>query len=255
MENSLNSFIQKIEHFDTLSLSEKCDYFMFYLTEIKGKENITAKDIGKCFEELRIAKHSNISAYLNSKSKKNKNNSQLFIKNREGFHLERSRNEEIKSIVSSSSAQVIVNDNLRNLLPKLKSEQNKVFLDEAIKSFEVSAYRASIIMVWLLTIDVIYEYIIDNKLSDFNIALSKVTDKRVKTNIITKKDDFSDIPENKFIEICRSSRIISNDIRKILDVKLGIRNSAAHPSTISFGEGKTYEFIEDLTNNVILKFI
>ncbi|HEX7415192.1 MAG TPA: hypothetical protein VF411_14195, partial [Bacteroidia bacterium] len=66
--------------------------------------------------------------------------------------------------------------------------------------------------------------------------------------------DFNEIPENKFIEFCRTAKVISNDIRKILDTKLGIRNTFAHPSNIKVGESKAIEFIEDLISNVIIKF-
>jgi hypothetical protein len=60
---------------------------------------------------------------------------------------------------------------------------------------------------------------------------------------------------NKFIELCRAASIISNDVRKILDAKLGIRNSAAHSSRITVGEHKAVEFGIDLINNVILKYV
>jgi len=43
-------------------------------------------------------------------------------------------------------------------------------------------------------------------------------------------------------------------VRKILDTKLGIRNSYAHPSTVKLPKSKALEFIEDLVNNVILKY-
>lgn len=109
-------------------------------------------------------------------------------------------------------------------------------------------------MVWNLTMDHLFEYILKNELTNFNSALSKNTDKRVKIWTVSAKDDFSEIPENKFIEFCRSGNIISNDIRKILEIKLGIRNSCAHPSNIKVTESKATEFIEDLINNVVLKY-
>ncbi|CAN5139212.1 hypothetical protein BH20ACI1_BH20ACI1_08060 [soil metagenome] len=127
-------------------------------------------------------------------------------------------------------------------------------MKEAISAFEVKAFRASMVMVWLLTLDHLFEYILASKLADFNLELTKVTDKRVKVTTVTCKDDFSDIPENKFIELCRASRIISNDVRKILDEKLGIRNSAAHPSNLVFKPSKAFNFIEDLVANVISKY-
>ncbi|GAK59286.1 hypothetical protein U27_06263 [Candidatus Vecturithrix granuli] len=144
--------------------------------------------------------------------------------------------------------------NLQELLRKVKNPQENDFLQEAIKCFEVAALRATVIMVWNLTIDHLYEYILANKIIDFNRELAKNTDRRIKITAITQKDDFSEIPENKFLEFCRAGNIISNDVRKILDTKLGIRNTCAHPSNIKIYESKVIDFIEDLVSNVVLKF-
>ena len=62
------------------------------------------------------------------------------------------------------------------------------------------------------------------------------------------------LKEKDFIEICRSAAIVTNDVKKILDEKLGIRNTAGHPSTVKVHPRKAANFIEDLVENVILKF-
>ncbi|GFM78517.1 hypothetical protein PSCICM_43360 [Pseudomonas cichorii] len=109
-------------------------------------------------------------------------------------------------------------------------------------------------MVWILVIHHLYDHITKNSLTEFNTALSKNTDKRIKITSIEKHDDFSEIPEGKFIELARSAGIISNDVRKILDSKLGTRNTYAHPSGVSISEVKVNDFIIDLVENVILKY-
>ena len=96
----------------------------------------------------------------------------------------------------------------------------------------------------------------DAKVSEEVISFIEI--KRTVTEITIKKisniDDFSELKESKFIELMRSEKIISNDIRKILDEKLGIRNSASHPSPITIEGHKATEFILDLVENVILKY-
>jgi hypothetical protein len=76
----------------------------------------------------------------------------------------------------------------------------------------------------------------------------------VKVTRIRTRDDFTEIPEGKFIELLRSAGIISNDVRKILDEKLGTRNSSAHPSGVSIKPSKVIEFVDDLVENVVLKY-
>ena len=254
MIDTLEDFISKVDEFDNLISSNICDYFVYYLIEFKSHPGVKAKDVENCFNHLKIRAYSNIPHYLSTNSKKKAGTTPKFIKEKELYYLERKRKEEIKSTLNIDKPFIETNKTLRSLLTHIKNESEKEFLNEAIKAFEVEAFRAAIVMIWLLTIDHLYEYIITNKLSDFNTALSKVTDKRVKVSTIVTKDDFGDIPEGKFIELCRSAGVISNDVRKILDEKLGTRNSAAHPSNITIGRGKTFDFIEDLVNNVILKY-
>lgn len=254
MIDNVNEFINKVEDFDNLSAANKCDYFIYYLTEFKNLNGIRPKDLEDCFAELKIQKYSNVAQYLATNSKRVKSKAAKFIKEKELYHLERKRKEEIKKTIHLDKPFIETNKTLRSLLPKIRNTSEQEFLIDAIKSFEVEAFRSSIVMVWLLTIDHLYEHVITHKLSDFNIELAKVTDKRVKVSVVTSKDDFGDIPEGKFIELCRASKVISNDVRKILEEKLGTRNSAAHPSNITIGRGKTFDFIEDLINNVVLKY-
>ncbi|MBF02125.1 MAG: hypothetical protein CMP76_02395 [Flavobacterium sp.] len=139
-------------------------------------------------------------------------------------------------------------------MPLIQNTVENDFFSEAINCFHIGAYRATIVLVWNLTLNHLYDYILTHKLTEFNFALSKNTDRRIKISSVSIKDDFSEIPEGKFIEFCRSSNIITNDVRKILDTKLGIRNSYAHPSSLKISENKAIEFIEDLISNVIKKY-
>ena len=168
---------------------------------------------------------------------------------------------EVESVYKPDSDSVdSYNDFIKTALPYLKRIISKVndnnrknFLAEAISCLGVEARRATIILTWITTIDHLYEFILQKKLSEFNNALSRRTDKYGKI-VISLKDDFGDIKESIFIELARSANIITNDVRKILDEKLGVRNSASHPSTIVIHDTKVVNFIEDLVDNVIVKY-
>lgn len=121
-------------------------------------------------------------------------------------------------------------------------------------AFTIGAQAQTIVMCWILVLDHLSEYVLKYHLPAFNTALSKNTDKRVRVSVIASRDDFSDIPEGKFIEFLRSAGIVSGDVRKILNEKLGIRNTSAHPSAVSIKPSKVVEFIDDLVENVVLKF-
>ena len=107
-------------------------------------------------------------------------------------------------------------------------------------------------MVWVLTMDHLQKYTFGSKLTEFNAAIGAHPDKKME--LIVAYDDFAELKESRVIELMRSAGIISSDVRKILDEKLGIRNSAGHPSGITFSGHKTTEFALDLIENVLLKF-
>lgn len=253
-KEELEVFVITVDDFFSLSQTEHIDYFVYFLTSYKGMSDAKASLIRECFQLLHLNPYSNIPQYLNQNLKGKGRKKPKYLKTKDGFNLHRERKIEIETTVLSRPLKVKAKSDLHSLISLVKNPIENEFLMEAISCFDISAYRASIIMVWNLTLDHLFEWVLAHKLVDFNSVLSKNTDKRIKITAVNKKDDFNEIPEGKFIEFCRSANIISNDVRKVLDMKLGIRNSYAHPSSLKMTENKAIEFIEDLVNNVIVKY-
>ncbi len=160
---------------------------------------------------------------------------------------------EIQDYLGNKSDQPVEQTALAKLVGKLTGDAEQQFLAEAVACVQVKARRAVVVMVWLLTVDHLQRFVIAKHLADFNIAWSKRVDCKGRT--ITIQDDFLEIrDESAFIEILRAAGIITNDVRKILDEKLGFRNTCAHPNDIVIPESKVYAAIEDLVNNVLLKY-
>jgi hypothetical protein len=84
------------------------------------------------------------------------------------------------------------------------------------------------------------------RLAAFDACLAKNTDRRVKITAISKKDDFSEMPEGKFLEFCREAKIISSSIFTKLKGRLDERNAAAHPSGVSVKQKAAEVYVEDL---------
>jgi len=128
------------------------------------------------------------------------------------------------------------------------------FLREATDCYRVGAFRATIIMIRILAVHHLEDFIFASPsgLAEFNAALGKNPDKKLK--VVVKREDFSELSEVRLIELMRAAGLISNDVRKLLDEKLGIRNSAAHPSDVIFDGHKATEFSSDLIQNVLLRF-
>jgi hypothetical protein len=198
MINNLAEFILKVSDFQNLKNSEVIDYFAYYLIYFKTFETFKSKDIADCFTELNMPPYSNIPKYLSDNSIKKKGQ-QKFIKNNKNstYKISRQAFIELEKGINLDVPVIIVNNAMRSLLDRLQKQSEKDYLEEAIRTFEVEAYRASIIMVWLLTLDHIYEYILANKLTDFIAALRRAN----LNKSIHSKDDFGDIKESQFIEV------------------------------------------------------
>lgn len=96
----IDDFIHKIVDFDNFSAGNKIDYFVYYLTVVKGNNGTTARDIEACFDELKATKYSNIPQYLRTNSKKVKGKTPKFILQKNAYHLERSRKSEIDTLLN-----------------------------------------------------------------------------------------------------------------------------------------------------------
>jgi hypothetical protein len=253
--SDLEFYLGQIPELRDQSPANLIDYFAIFLIANQKKEAIRAQDIEACFDQARITKYSNISSYLSRNSKSAKGKRQKYIRSISGFCLERHYQVELQASLFSEPGKKETSHLLRDLLARLKKDKERDFLQEAIDCYEIGATRASIVMVWILTMSHLQEYIFNRELAAFNTILGINTDKRIKITAITKLDDFSELPENKIIEFARNAKIITNDVYKILDIKLGIRNTSAHPSSVKISGVKATEFIIDLVENVIIKYL
>ncbi len=251
MQLSLEEFIHKIDGFYDLGIKSQVDYLVFYLTNHAGHISVTAKTVNEQLAELDLHTYKRLPQYLSDASR-TRDGKYVKLKTG-GYKLNGKLATELATILDGTPVKNSLDKELVRIVATVGSNNERVFLEEALKCYQVAAYRAAIVLIWLVSIDHLQSYIFANKLNAFNAELKKNPDKKVKQ--ISSRDDFSDLPENKFIELSRASGVISNDVRKILDTKLGTRNSAAHPSGIVIGEHKAVEFGIDLINNVILKYV
>lgn len=244
-----NRFYNSIDNAASLEDKELVGLFAYYLTVEAGETTATAKAIDECFVACDLTPPARTSSHLSEGLRDNR-----FVKAVPGYKLQRHYREELSRMLGAEKVVVQTSVDLRKLEARVEPGHAKDFLKETIDCFEAGANRATIVMCWLLAVDHLIAYVLKHHAAAFNAVLAANTDKRVKVSSVSTRDDFSDIPEGKLIEFLRSSGVISPDVRKILDVKLGIRNSSAHPSAIAIKRTKVIEFVDDLIENVVLKY-
>lgn len=251
MSDAVNRFYNSIENAGSESQSKLVELFVYFLTVELGLEAATPKQVADCFTACDLLAPKNVAARLSEglTSKPTK-----YVRSGRGYKLQRHMREALSRRLGAEKVIAQTSATLRGLEHKLPEGGDKDFLKEAVDCFEVGANRATIVMVWILAMDHLFAHILKHKLAEFNAALSLNTDKSVKVKVITQRDDFTEMKESKFIELCRTAKIVSNDVRKILDQKLETRNSSAHPSGLVIGNTKVIDFVEDLVENVVLKY-
>jgi len=243
------NLLDKVDQFEKLFDKDQIKLLAYFHCTAHSKEYFTTTDVKDEFDVQKLKQPINISDTL---SRLSKISPPIILKDNRGWTFHRTSKKELNEIYLGTTHKREISATLRELLKIIDGNEQKAFLEEAISCFEIKAFRASIIMTWILTLDIIYEYILSAKLTQFNAAIQ--AHGRYKKITIAKKDDFGDIKESDLIELCRGGGVITGDIRKILVEKLDFRNTCAHPNTIIVLESKVIAFIEDLITNVIKKY-
>lgn len=176
------------------------------------------------------------------------------LKSAGGYRLHVSARQQLDATLGARPATVVVRHLLASLSAQLSIGTERVFLEEAIKCFEVEAYRAAIVMTWNLAYDHLCAWVLAGHVAAFNVQMPKTAPK-CRLAAIATRDGFAELKESEVVQICKSAGIVSDNIGKILKERLDRRNIAAHPSTVVFTQVQAEDFILDLVNNVVLKLM
>lgn len=247
----LNEFYARIPGRDDLSKGELADTFGYYLQSELGRSFISASELKACFKLADLGAPTWLATYLTANSK---GKGAKYVKADRGYRLHAKERDRLASVFAPAAKTVQTSAPLRSIEEGLAPGPRREFLAEAVRCYEIGCNRAAVVMFWLFVLDHLYELVLKSHLPAFNAVLAKNTDKKVKISAVAKRDDFNEIPEGKFIEFLRSAGVVTADVRRILDQKLGTRNTAAHPSTVKLAQSKANDFFDDLIENVIKKY-
>lgn len=230
---------------------EKIKLFGWYLHVHGGRGTFTAADVKKCYDSLHEIPPSSFSGYF-----KNLVTQKQLLKNGSGFRLAGEVRDQLATAYASSGHKVQVTSILRDLPANVPDLAERTFLDETLTCYQHGAFRAAVVMAWNLAYHHLCDYVVRNRLADFNARWRLKFSGHHKNGVraIAVIDDFmQELKESEVIAICRDAGIITRDVWKVMDEKLGRRNSAAHPSSVSIGQIQTDATIVDLVDNVVLK--
>lgn len=245
----IEEFVASVDNFAHWSHADKMKLFAWFLHSHQDQASFTSTDIGNCYKKLALAPPSAISPFINAMVKRSPPEV-LRIGN--GFVLERVVRQDLDAKYGRRPATVHVHKLLVELPSRIPNLAEKTYLEEALICFRHKAFRAAVVMCWNVTFDHLCEFVLSKHLADFNAQLPK-TYPRADISVVTRRDDFSELKESQVLQVCKSGRIISDGMSKILFEKLGRRNMAAHPSGVAINETTAEEIIRELIENVVLK--
>ena len=247
----LQDIVSSITDFSAWSHVQKIRFFAWHLHSYRNQERFNQADIRACYDELYLDKPSNVSPYLAQlRDRKPKE----VVQDKRGYYLVRQVREQFELEYGQRQTSIQVEQLLLELPDKVSDLAEQVFLQEAIACFRCGAFRAAIVMSWNLAFDHLCNYVMKSHLTAFNTQLP-IKYPRSRITAIATRDDFSELKEFEVIEICKSARIISGNLQKIMQEKLKRRNIAAHPSSEVILRFQAEDFITDLVNNVVLKLV
>jgi len=249
----LKDLVDGIPGFAGWSHADKIRFFAWFIHPKRGRERFKAADIGNCYDELHMEPPSAIGPFLTQMENRKPKEA---LKNPLGYALEGKVRSTLDQKYGHRPATVMVDRILADLPNQVPDLAERTFLDETIRCFRAGAFRATIVMAWNLSYHHLCDFVLRKYLVEFNAQWPKSMPKHYldcRIKAIGAYDDFGELKESQVVQICRLANIINNDLRKILDEKLGKRNSAAHPSSVTIAPHTAEEYIIDLVNNVVLK--
>lgn len=230
---------------------EKIKVLGWYLHAHHSKETFQPSDIKALYDAMHDTPPSSFSGYFSNLVAQ-----KYFLKNRTGYRLSGATRDALDKSYKPAGHEVEVSQLLRALPLQIPDLAERTYLDEALICYENGAFRAAIVMTWNLAYHHLCDYVLRNRLADFNARwLIKYSGMHKNgTRTIKVIDDFmEELKEAEVITIARDAGIITKDIWKIMDDKLGKRNSAAHASSVVIGQLQADALIDDLVKNVVVK--
>lgn len=200
-----------------------------------------ARDAG-----LREAQNWNVASIL-SKSR------ELVVKTNNGWELTSRGFAFISSLVAKEIPSIAHQqaETLRDQLSKIANRNTAKFVEEAIKCFEVKAYRAAVILSWVGAVSILYDYVLLNCLAAFNAEAKR---KNPKWKDATTEDDLTRMGEQDFLIILQAISVIGKSVKQELENCLKLRNGCGHPNSLEISENRVAAHIESLILNVFSRF-
>jgi hypothetical protein len=243
-KEALQQLVLRFSDFDMWELCKKLEIISWFLHAVMKQEYFTEADLRRCLQYLHVSH----SIYLlPGQIQKCRN---IVSTGYRKFNLHYRVRDKLDKQLQTSPRAAAIHELLKTLPAKIPIAEEKEYLIETLKCYQIGANRAAIVMAWNLAFSHLCNFILkdQNKLAAFNQELQKIP----KARPIAAYDDYSRLKESIILDICNSAKVISKNHYTILKDKLNRRNIAAHPSAVIITRIDTEQYIVDVINNLVL---
>lgn len=177
----------------------------------------------------------------------------LAVRTTNGWELTSAGRQYITKLVGhlSDTPTPKVAASLRAHLSRLSNPNTSKFVEEAITCYESKLFRAAVVLSWVGAIAVLYDYVVSNKLMDFNTEALR---RNSKWKPAKTTDDLARMKEHDFLDIIEAISVIGKSVKQELDGCLKLRNGCGHPNSLKIAEHRVAGQIESLILNVFSQF-
>jgi len=252
LKTDLKSFLNSIPEYAKWNHAEKIKFFAWYLHVYEMKDRVNGIDVSTCFDALHDEQPSSIAPFLASMEKKTPKEA---LRDSSGYYLSKPVRDALDAKYGTHDITLTIRQKVSALINKVPDIAEKDFMKEAEICLRHDAGRATVIMVWNVAFYHLCQFIMKHHLAKFNAGFQTHFNKlwlNAKVQTMVTYDDFLTMKESLVIDICKRDQIITQTQFKILDKRLGERNTAAHPNSAKVGQLQAEAFIEDIVDNVVL---
>jgi hypothetical protein len=246
----LTEFVAETQGFESLQLREQIRLFGWFLHTYGNAPSFDNDAIRGCFRQLHMVTpdvHKFLPRMADAKPPE-------LLRQGGGYKLARLVKLRLDEKYGTAPRVIAVTNLLANLPSKVPDHAESVFLTEALSCYKVKAFRATTVMVWNLAFHHVLQWLMSEpqRIVEFNQALHTRFPRKAP---ITGRDGFDELKESEIIDVCRTARLLNQNMCDILRDKLRRRNMSAHPSSVIVDQSQADDTIIDLVNNIVVALV
>lgn len=237
-----------IDDFDGLTPREQTEAMLYIYAATTKAAGATGTDLENLRSQLGLAAGRSAQHLVNHHKM---HGAGSFAKRSRGYALTKEKAKYWRDRLSVRPNAAKAARELRVHLARVPAGPLQDYLDETVGCFESRHLRATIVLAWCAGYYALRDWLHTNQLARLNAQMLLWK----KPKAITTVEEFDELSERVVLDTSREAKILTKTTHKVLVALLDQRNSYAHPSGRSISEPVAEAFVQQVIDEMILKFM